>query len=77
MATAFLSSLGRDICFFCKDGGAGRRRNVSAGQPFLEVEQGSQFGADPALADVVPVQAINAGAQMLEAALSRLLFPLR
>lgn len=61
----------------CDNDGAGRRRNVSAGQPFLEVEPGSQFGSEPALADVVPVQAINAGAQVLEAALSRPLFPLR
>ena len=50
---------------------------MSAGQPFLTVEDGSRFGAEPALSDVVPVQAINAGAQVLEAALSRPLFPLR
>ena len=41
------------------------------------MEQGSQFGGELGLLEMVPVQAINAGAQVLEAALSRPLFPLR
>ena len=54
-----------------------RRRNASAGQPFLEVESGSQFGNELPLHELVPVQAINTGAEVLEKALSRPLFPLR
>ena len=53
------------------------RRNASAGQPFLEVDQGSVFGPELGLADQLPVQAINAGAAVLEKALSRPLFPIR
>ena len=43
----------------------------------MEVEQGSVFGPELGLADQLPVQAINAGAGVLEKALSRPLFPIR
>ncbi len=52
------------------------RRNASAGQAFLEVEPGSQFAHEILLQDLVPVQAINAGAKVLEKALARPMFPL-
>ncbi len=59
------------------------RRNATAGQAFLTIEQSAS--ALPAmlpamtqeLERAVPVQAINTGAELLEAALGRPLFPLR
>ena len=55
------------------------RRNIIAGQPFLQVEAKSvsSDSADLSLEDIIPVQAINIGAELLEPFLTGPLFPLR
>ena len=49
---------------------------MSAGQPFLQVEP-APGGMNDALEHALPVQALNSGAELLERALGRPLFPLK
>ena len=50
---------------------------MSGGQPFLQVEPALGGGVSDALERAVPIQAVNRGAELLERALGRPLFPLK